>query len=331
MSRPVLALALVLGAVGRARGQSVFVAPNNSTVFATAEGGFGQEPMHQLYVTNKSTVPVIVFSVTLTACENIKQSCGGHPTNIAVPPGQRRNVGKVQAKDEQKGFEYRWAFSYRADSSDAKVLAAMRAFAASSSSGTATADAETSTVVPTVMPAPEAAPSPEGRTIRSPTLEAALRRQEEERARAPQSLRFKVGYGSILGSTMMPNTPVHKTGACVDPTRDASYAHDAKIEKSPWRPAVVPRGIGGPSISVVRAQGSDRDSTTLATELLVRFVADTAGTVIPESVSVLDSPDGALSVKACKSLMGTHVQAAKNKDGHPILSWVQMPLPVSPF
>ncbi|MDB4881318.1 MAG: hypothetical protein JWL95_84, partial [Gemmatimonadetes bacterium] len=107
--------------------------------------------------------------------------------------------------------------------------------------------------------------------------------------------------------------------------------HDPKIARTPWRPVVVPPGIGGPSVSVVHAVGSGQDSVTVAKELLVRFVADTGGTVIPESISVLESPDGRLSVRACQTLMGTHVQAAKNREGQSIQSWVQMPLSVSPF
>jgi hypothetical protein len=332
-----LVLGLLCCVSAPASAQDVFVAPTYNSVFASSEQGFGTEEAHQLFVTNKSTVPIIVFGVSLSSCDNVKQSCEARRTKINIPAGQRRNVGKVQAKDTEKGFEYRWSFSFSADSSDAKVLAALRAHGAKLGG-----EAPVDSVQPIAAPSPErqdvivqaaqTTPPAERIAYRSPGLDARLREMDEERQRTPVRVRFKVGYGSIIGSTMMPNTPVQPTGACVDPAREAAYARDTKIAKTPWRPAVVPRGMAGPSLAGMRRAMENPSDTTAATgDLLVRFVADTSGTIIPESVSVLESRDGELSVRACTSVMGTHVTPARNKEGRAIQSWVQMPLTVSRY
>jgi hypothetical protein len=325
---------LLSAAIHGAAAQEIFVAPNSNSVFSSSEQGFGTDQSHQLMVTNRSTVPIVVFGVSFSQCENLKQSCGGRPTKIAIPAGQRRDVGRAQPKDPEKPFSYRWSFSYRADSSDAKAIAALREHGIDVDGGRV--------MLPTRRPDPIAEtasaavppPSAEPATVpdsaishnvvyASPESEARVRAIAEDRARPAPKLRFKLGYGSILGWTMMPaGTPVKPTGACVDPVEATRYEKDAKISRSPWRPPVMG------AISTLRLYRAARDSATTG-DLLVRFVVDTSGTVIPESMTVLESPDGQLSVRGCTAVMSTPAKPGRDKEGRPIRAWVQMPVTVS--
>jgi hypothetical protein len=108
--------------------QDRFVAPNDRSVIASSEQSNSDDPIHMLYVSNNSTVPIVVFGVSLTSCENVKQPCGARRTNIKISAGRRVNVGRVQARDTERGFGYRWTFSYHADSSDAKAMALLREY-----------------------------------------------------------------------------------------------------------------------------------------------------------------------------------------------------------
>lgn len=63
----------------------------------------------------------------------------------------------------------------------------------------------------------------------------------------------------------------------------------------------------------------------------MRFVADTTGETIPESVSVLESPSGELSTKVCTSVFSGTVEPARDRSGRPVQSWVQTVVLVIPF
>ena len=141
-----------------------------------------------------------------------------------------------------------------------------------------------------------------------------------------RTLRFKLGWGSILGWTMVPDHAIEPTGSCVDPALTAKYEKDPKIEKMPWKPAKLERAFGQ-----VRLPADLRDSVLKSDEVLVRFVADTDRTVIPESVSVLESQYGAISVLVCQSVMSGSFEAAKNRQGQPVASWVQTTVRVNRF
>ncbi|MEO8620900.1 MAG: hypothetical protein ABI625_07535, partial [bacterium] len=199
--------------------------------------------MHLLYVSNQSTVPVVVFGVLLTSCQNVKQICLGQRTNISIPAGARRSVGRVGPKDDLRSFNYRWSFSYRADSSDALAIAALREHGVSVD------------IVPLAV---------ERLVVRKPTIDTSAppgieqplsreRLTAEERGSRPNAVayelrdstpaptfKFKVGYGSIRGSTMMPGAPIQLTGPCINPAESAAYEKDAKITRTPWRPPVLP-------------------------------------------------------------------------------------------
>jgi len=311
--------------------QDRFIAPTIYNVSAVTEQGIGDNPAHALYVQNSSTVPVVVFGILLSECENVRQPCGSHHVKIRVGANRRVNVGRVEPRDRERGMSYRWTFSYLPDSADAKAMAMLREhgveFDASGrihlvDRGGAVAPPNTEATVEQASAAPPApADSAEPRVIyigKAPPLPPP--------PPPTRILRFKLGWGSILGWTQVPNHIIEPTGSCVDPAQTAKYEKDPKIEKTPWRPAKLERSFGQ-----VRLPETLRDSTLKSDEVLVRFVADTDRTVIPESVSVLESQYGEISVLVCQSVMSGSFDAAKNRQGQPVLSWVQTTVRINKF
>ena len=332
MTRILVGCLLTL-ALESVKAQDVFVAPNERTVIASTEQSNSDDPAHTLYISNNSTVPIVVFGISLTACENVKQPCGPRRTNIKIGAGRRVNVGRVQARDSERAFSYRWGMSYHADSSDAKAMAVLREHGIELDPMAAARRQATESAA---TPADAGAPTPgvEQAQATPPTGEPlTIWRATPPPPRPPsRTLRFKLGWGSILGSTMVPDKPVLATGPCVDPAETAKLERLASIEKTPWRPVRLDRRF-----AEVRMPPAMRDSLLKISrvlqpaEVLVRFAADTSGEVIPESVSVLESPSGDLSAKVCTSVFSGSVEPAKNREGHPVRSWVQTVVLVTPL
>ena len=254
-------------------------------------------------------------------CDNVRQACGGQRIDIQVAPGDRRPVGRVDAKDAHRAWHYHWGFSYRADSSNAEAMALLREHGLSPAgtplpptSVRPVAGEALSPARPAIdsMAIPTGAPDPSARRI-------VVSMEPRDTAPAPK-FRFQVAYGSILGSTMMPNAPIQVTGPCINPAEADGYEKDARIARTPWRPPVLH------SPGVVRIPAAFRDSTKTGTDVLVRFAVDTTGAAIPMSARVLESPFGALSVNACTEAIAARGMPARDKNGHAIRAWVQVPL-----
>jgi len=319
------------------KAQDKFIAPNEYTVIPLTEQSNSDDPVHMLYVSNNSTVPIVLFGITLSSCENVRQSCGSRRTNIKIDAGRRANVGRVEARDKERAFGYRWAISYHADSSDAKVMAMLREHgieldpAAARRAALAAAAAEAS---PPAQASPAESSVEQAQARPADAGDPTVVWRAPERAPRPPSrtLRFKVGWGSILGSTMVPDKPVLATGSCVDPVQTAKLEKSPAIEKTPWRPARLEPLFGQTSMpKEMRDSLLKSGASQTIGDVLVRFAVDTAGAIIPESVTVLESPSGPLSAKVCTSVMSGDAEPAKNKEGHPVQTWVQIPVRVNPF
>jgi hypothetical protein len=317
------AFILALTTATAAHAQTVFIAPTTNTVTAVTEEGLGPQPTHVLYVRNLSTVPIVVFGVVLEDCENVRQSCDPRRVRITVAPRQQRDVGRVSARDESRGFSYRWTFSYQADSSDAAVLAILREHGLDLQgrpTHTALRYLSMDTMPPSMEGTPPSmiAPRPSMRVVTTASPDAPSERPSD----APVAYHYKVFYGSILGSTMMRGAPIQPTGPCVNPALWKKYERDAKIARTPWRPPVPPSNLGAMAI------GLPRDTVPYNGEALMRWAADTSGATILESVSVLESSDPNLSVALCKTIISTIVTPARDRSGHLIAAWVQLPVTV---
>ena len=121
----VLAAAAALLTACSAATQRAYVAPTDRTIVSTTEERQGDPPAHLIYIHNHSTVPVTVFSVSLSGCENVKQQCSPRPVSIRVAPGRRELATRVEPENESRGFSYYFRFGWRADSSSVSALAAL--------------------------------------------------------------------------------------------------------------------------------------------------------------------------------------------------------------
>jgi len=122
---PILLLTLGAGTVSAQRaprGERVYVAPTNDNVFSSEEESAGTIPVILIYVNNRSSVPITVYSASLRDCENVKQSCAPVRLNRKIRPGGREVILRVQAKNEFSGMRYRYTFGWRADSSSIVAL-----------------------------------------------------------------------------------------------------------------------------------------------------------------------------------------------------------------
>ena len=119
--------ALLLAGCASASTQRAYVAPTHETITSTTEEREGNPPAHLIYIQNRSTVPVTVFSVTLSGCENVKQQCTPHPANLRVRPGERQLAIRVEPRDAAQAFGYHFGFSWHADSASTQALNALAA------------------------------------------------------------------------------------------------------------------------------------------------------------------------------------------------------------
>lgn len=121
---------LVLGAVPSpmvpvAAAQKAFVAATNETVFAKLELSQGARIGHDLWIQNNSTVSVTITGVRLSNCTNIRQFCGTHKVNVKVPPSNRRRVFRIERDAEGRSSDFRYTYSWSADSNSTAALTAL--------------------------------------------------------------------------------------------------------------------------------------------------------------------------------------------------------------
>jgi hypothetical protein len=125
--RPITMTCAAVLAVGCASApqQRMYVAPTQETVFTTIEE-MSTAPGQIIYVENRSSVPITVYSVTLRNCDNIKTACGEpRPLNLHLRPDSRSVLARVEPASAQRSFNFRYTFGWRADSSTTAVLGAL--------------------------------------------------------------------------------------------------------------------------------------------------------------------------------------------------------------
>ena len=119
-----VALAAAAGCAAKS-GPTRYVAPNDQTIITTTEERSGV-PGQVVYVENRSTVPVTVFSYTLRGCENVKQRCDSpHKLELKLRPGSRSLLARVEPDSPGRGFGYSFTFGWRADSSTTAAIASL--------------------------------------------------------------------------------------------------------------------------------------------------------------------------------------------------------------
>lgn len=109
----VTASALLIAACAANKAERVYVAPSNESISTSTEESRGDVASHSIWVTNGSTVPIVVYSVTLRGCENVRQSCEPRSLDLRVEPGTRALLTRVDPKVSNSGFMYRYTFAWR--------------------------------------------------------------------------------------------------------------------------------------------------------------------------------------------------------------------------
>jgi hypothetical protein len=120
-----IAIAAVLLTACASATQRTYVAPTSRSVVSKTEVSNGEPVHHLIYVENHSTVPITVFGVRLTECENVKAQCATRQLNLHVGPGERELALRVEPGNRMQGFTYQFNFSWHPDSSSASALAAL--------------------------------------------------------------------------------------------------------------------------------------------------------------------------------------------------------------
>jgi P pilus assembly chaperone PapD len=89
----------------------VHLAPSNQTVRAATELTFSGDGQH-IYVTNSSSVPIMVTGLRLTDCENIKNRCETIRLRVLVAPGQRQNLIIVKPDNTNRAHSFRYNYTW---------------------------------------------------------------------------------------------------------------------------------------------------------------------------------------------------------------------------
>ena len=88
-----------------------YVAPSNDTIESGTEMTHGDDGQY-IYITNHSSVPIIVTGLHLTSCENIKNRCDPMPLRVRVVPGGRENVATVKPDNPSRAYSFRFTFTW---------------------------------------------------------------------------------------------------------------------------------------------------------------------------------------------------------------------------
>lgn len=122
---PLVALAAAAGCAAKS-GPARYIAPTDQTIVTSTEERSSGAPGQIVYVENRSTVPVTVFSVTLRGCENVKQRCDSpQKLDLKLRPGTRSILARVDPASPERSFGYAFSFGWHADSSTTAAIASL--------------------------------------------------------------------------------------------------------------------------------------------------------------------------------------------------------------
>ncbi len=105
------AVVLAVSACATAR-QQIFRAPSDDTIQSGSEMSYGGDGFN-VYVTNGSSVPILVTGLRLYECENIKTRCDETVgLKVRVDSGRRQNIYIVRIDNVSRAshfqFHYTW-------------------------------------------------------------------------------------------------------------------------------------------------------------------------------------------------------------------------------
>jgi hypothetical protein len=108
---PLLCAVALCTCASSSGGGARFVAASSETVVRVTEER-QSEVAHVIYVENRSSEIVRVTSYRLEQCANVRERCQVQPVNIEIRPNGRRQVLVVHPESPNRGFSYRFGFSW---------------------------------------------------------------------------------------------------------------------------------------------------------------------------------------------------------------------------
>lgn len=116
MFRTAAAAALVLAACAAPATQRVYVAPTHESVTIGTEASMDGRGQH-IWAHNRSSVPIVITSLQLNSCENIRNRCEVQRMERELAPGQRIRLTTVLPEDPNRpnNFRYAWTWHGKGD------------------------------------------------------------------------------------------------------------------------------------------------------------------------------------------------------------------------
>ena len=88
---------------------SNYVTPSDRTIVAEEDPSFDGQA---LSILNNSSAAVVVTSVHVYDCENVASPCTLIRLRIPVGPGQRRRVAVIRPADPERGYSYKYRWTW---------------------------------------------------------------------------------------------------------------------------------------------------------------------------------------------------------------------------
>lgn len=85
------------------------IPPSEHTVDSDVEDGLDGQA---IYITNNSSVPIIVTSIHLSQCANIASPCTRIPLQVRIAAGTRGRIFTVRPVDWERSYSYRYAWTW---------------------------------------------------------------------------------------------------------------------------------------------------------------------------------------------------------------------------
>jgi len=91
--------------------QTEVVPPSYETIVAEPEDSY--DGIHQqIFISNRSSVAIVVTGFRLTECENVANPCGLKPLRIMISPHQRMLIATIGPEDRDRHYSYRYSWTW---------------------------------------------------------------------------------------------------------------------------------------------------------------------------------------------------------------------------
>jgi hypothetical protein len=114
-----LLMSLLLGGCA-AKAERVYLAPSDATVTARLEAAYDGRGQH-IVVENRSTVQIVVTSLHLRDCQNIRNRCDVVRMRTPVRPGQRYQLATVRPANLNQAYNFLYSWSWEVSETGPEV------------------------------------------------------------------------------------------------------------------------------------------------------------------------------------------------------------------